>query len=106
MAVCMGFIIALLYCVARIHFAHFMAIQDTEAAREYLMGSSEHTPRGSPKGMANRSLLRWYGICIALQVVLLGMLSVAKDAVASEGKAGSGGMAKTLYVLMGVGILY
>lgn len=105
MALCVGLVIALLYIVARIHVAHFMAIQDTEAAREYLM-DTEHTPRGSPKGMASRSLLRWYGFCIALQVVLLGMLSVAKDVVTEEGKEGSVGMAKTLYVLIGIGIFY
>jgi hypothetical protein len=108
MALCVGLTIALLFIVTRIHFAHFKAIQDCDAAQEYLGDTREvpNTPRGSLKGAPNRSLLRWYSLCILLQVVLLGMLSVAKDAVAEEGKGGSAGMEKTLYVLMGVGVFY
>lgn len=108
MALCVGLIIALLFIVTRIHFAHFKCIQDCDAVQEYLEDSRDvaSTPRGTLKGAPSTSLLKWYSACILLQVVLLGMLSVAKDAVATEGKDGSAGMAKTLYVLMGVGVFY
>ena len=108
MALCVALIIALLFIVTRIHFAHFKLIQDCDAVQEYLQDTRDvvSTPRGTFKGAANTSLLKWYSLCILLQVVLLGMLSIAKDSVATEGKDGSAGMAKTLYVLMGVGIFY
>jgi hypothetical protein len=105
MALCVGLIITLFFIVTRIHYAHFTAIQDTDSVIEY-QEDSGHTPRGSVKGSATRTLLKWYSFSIVLQALLLLMLSVAKDAVAEEGKEGSAGMAKTLYVLTGVGVFY
>ena len=106
MVACVALVITLFFIVTRIHYAHFTAIQDTDAAQEYL-NQTQKTPRGgAPERPGSKNLFYMYSAAVGLQSLLIMMLSAAKDAIAEEGKEGSIGMAQTLYVLMSVGIFY
>merc|ERR1719181_1944091 len=78
-------IITLLFICTRIHFAHFQAVNNTEAAQEYLqdkLASQGLTPR-SGGAKSSRGLLWWYLFSVALQMLLVAMLSFAKESVAA-----------------------
>ena len=101
-------IITLLFICTRIHFAHFQAVNNTEAAQEYLqdkLASQGLTPR-SGGAKSSRGLLWWYLLSVALQMLLVAMLSFAKESVAAKDDAESVGMAKGLFVLMAIGVFY